>query len=71
MSDTYKIIRFMFRNGSQHPQSTKRTILTGLTLEQAQAHTSSPEASSRTCQKAANRRRTKLYGPWFEGHTKE
>jgi len=57
----YKIVRSYFRGG-------RRTINTGLTLEQAQAHCNDPETSSRTCQKAANVRRTKRMGPWFDGY---
>jgi hypothetical protein len=57
----YKIVR-MFVNRNN------RTIKTGLTLEQAQTYCQDPLASSRTCQKAAGKRRTKLYGPWFDGY---
>jgi hypothetical protein len=64
MSDTFKIVRGYFRGG-------KRTIATGLTLEEAQAHCKNPETSSRTCTKAANKRRTAQHGPWFDGYTKE
>lgn len=62
--DTYKIIRFYFKKG-------KRTIATGLSLEEAQAHCTNPEASSSTCRKWHNRQRTKTYGPWFDGYTLE
>ena len=55
----YKIIRRYFKGGS-------RTIDTGLTLEQAQAHCQDPETSSRTCTKAHLKRRTKQMGPWFD-----
>lgn len=58
----YKIIRF-FQNANN------RTIDTGLTLEEAQAHCSNPEASSSTCTTSAGRRRTKSKGAWFEGYT--
>jgi len=57
----YKVIRFYFKNG-------RRTIKTGLTLEEAQAHCSDPETSSSTCTKSEGRRRTKLQGPWFDGY---
>jgi len=57
----YKIVRMYFRGG-------KRTIETGVTLEQAQAHCRSPEASSKTCTTAAGRARTKRLGPWFDGY---
>lgn len=60
----YKIIRMYFKGG-------RRTIETGLTLEQAQAHCSDPETSSSTCTKAAGKRRTKEKGPWFDGYESE
>ncbi len=66
MADTYKIVRGYFNE-----KYAKRTIATGLTLEEAQAHCRDPETSSRTCQKAANVRRTEQRGPWFDGYTKE
>ena len=56
----YKIVRFYFKGRS-------RTIKRGLTLEQAQAHCNDPETSSRTCTKAAGKRRTQMRGPWFDG----
>jgi len=58
----YIIQRLYFRGG-------RRTIATGLTLEQAQAHCSNPETSSSTCRKAANKRRTAQRGPWFDSYT--
>jgi hypothetical protein len=58
----YKIIRHFF-NG------TKRTVRTGLTLEEAQAHCNDPETSSTTCTKAAGKRRTRIHGRWFDGYT--
>lgn len=61
---TYKIVRF-YQNG------TKRTIQTGLTLDEAQAHCKDPETSSRTATSAAARRRTREKGPWFDGFTQE
>jgi hypothetical protein len=57
----YKIVRMFFRNG-------KRTIKTGLTLEEAQAHCRDPETSSRTATSAKARRRTAARGPWFDGY---
>ena len=64
MADKYKIVRMYQRGG-------KRTVKTGLTLEQAQAHCQDPETSSSTCTKARNRRRTAERGPWFDGYDKE
>lgn len=64
MSDKYKIVRSYFRGG-------KRTIETGLTLEQAQEHCRNPETSSRTATSSRARERTRRKGPWFDGYTKE
>jgi len=64
MADKYKIVRMYFKGG-------KRTIETGLTLEQAQAHCRDPETSSRTCTKSAGRKRTKERGPWFDGYERQ
>jgi hypothetical protein len=47
----------------------KRTIKTGLTLEEAQAHCRDPETSSSTCTSYAGRKRTERKGPWFDGYT--
>jgi hypothetical protein len=60
----YKIERLYFRSGSR-----RRTIATGLTLEEAQAHCRDPETSSSTCTKAANKRRTAQRGPWFDSYS--
>lgn len=60
---TYRIIR-MFLHGS--PRKVRG--MNGLTLEQAQAHCSDPETSSRTCTRADRKRITKAHGPWFEGY---
>ena len=59
----YKIIRMYFDSGIP-----TRTIKTGLTLEEAQAHCSNPETSSRTCKKWTNRKRTERLGAWFDGY---
>lgn len=61
---TYKVIRF-FQNGSH------RTILRGLTLEEAQNICSSEESSSRTCTSKTGKDRTRKYGNWFNGYEKE
>lgn len=60
----YKIVR-MFQRG-WNPK--RRTIKTGLTLEQAQAHCQNPETSSSTATSAKARRYTELHGPWFDGY---
>jgi hypothetical protein len=57
----YKIVRSYMKGG-------RRTIRTGLTLAEAQAHCQDPETSSRTCTKAHLRRRTAERGPWFDGY---
>jgi len=57
----YKIVRHYFKGG-------KRTIKTGLTLEEAQAHCRDPQTSSRTCTTSAGRARTARYGAWFDGY---
>lgn len=64
MRDTYKIVRMYFRGG-------RRTIETGLTLEEAQAHCADPETSSSTCTKSAGKARTKRMGMWFDGYERE
>lgn len=61
---TYKIVRTYFRHG-------KLTMKTGLSLEEAQQHCRDPETSSSTCKKHANRERTRLRGPWFDGYEEE
>jgi len=60
----YKIVRMYFRNRG----SGNRVIARGLTLEEAQAHCSDPETSSRTATSAAAKQRTKTLGPWFDGY---
>ena len=57
----YKIIRYFF-NGR------KRTIESGLSLEQAQAHCNDSETSSSTATGATARRRTRQHGQWFDGY---
>lgn len=59
----YKIVRIYFK--SDYP---RRTVKSGLTLEQAQAHCNDPETSSSTCTKAAGKRRTRERGPWFDSY---
>lgn len=63
---TYKIIRMYFRDDIE-----TRTIDTGLTLEEAQAHCNHPETSSSTCSTLAGLDHTRTYGPWFDGYTAE
>lgn len=61
----YKIVRCYIDNDRA---PNRRTIKTGLTLEEARAHCRDPETSSKTCKKAVNRHHTKQYGPWFDGY---
>lgn len=61
----YKIVRHYFE------PSGKRTIKTGLTLEQAQAHCKDPETSSSTAVGSKARQRTQRYGAWFDGYSEE
>ena len=66
MADTYRIVR----NFLVH--STRILVIKrGLTLEDAQAHCRDPEASSRTCRKAAGLERTEQMGPWFDSYDQE
>lgn len=58
----YKIVRH-YQNGG------RRTIDTGLTLKEAQAHCNNPETSSRTATSAAAKRITRRNGQWFDGYT--
>jgi hypothetical protein len=60
----YKIIR-SYQNGN----TPNRTIKTGLTLAEAQAHCKDPETSSSTCKGSTGRRRTRRLGPWFDGYS--
>lgn len=61
----YKVVRHYFQG------NRKRTIATGLTLEEAQAHCQDPETSSRTATSSVAKRRTRLQGPWFDSYQTE
>lgn len=60
----YKIVRHylgpLVLHGSH--ESYRRTIQSGLTLEQAQKHCADPNTSSRTATSAAAKRRTRTHG---------
>ena len=58
----YKIVRF-YLNGHK-----KRTIMTGLTLAEAQAYCADPETSYATCTKQSGKARTRRMGMWFDGY---
>ena len=59
----YNIVRF-YRDSPIR----RRIIKERVTLEEAQAHCKDPETSSSTCKLSWNKRRTRLYGPWFDGY---
>ncbi len=67
---SYKIVRIYFNGGSSGFRK-RRTIATGLTLEQAQAHCQDPETSSSKCTRADRKRITERNGPWFDGYEEE
>lgn len=62
---TYKIVRYFFRS-ERHC-----TVRTGLTLEKAQAHCKSHEASSKTAVTRDAVKRTRKSGAWFDGYEVE
>lgn len=62
-TDRYRIIR-IYRDADR----PSRTIRRGLTLAEAQAHCADPETSSSTATSAAAKRRTRQFGPWFDGY---
>ena len=59
----YTIQRIYF----SYPEKT-RTIATGLTLAQAQAHCKDPETSSSACTSSVARKRTRTFGMWFDSY---
>lgn len=61
---TYKIVRHYLNH-------TKRTLMTGLSLESAQEHCNDPETSSKTATGAKAKARTRKHGPWFDGYYRE
>lgn len=60
---SYKIVR--------HYMNRKRTMATGLTLEEAQAWCRDPDTSSETTTSKAGLACTRRNGPWFDGYTEE
>lgn len=65
MSTTYKIVRGYFKGHAS------KTIKTGLTLEEAQAHCRNPETSSSKATSAEAHAHTAIYGPWFDGYEED
>jgi len=66
----YKIVRMYSKMSPRggHLTTKKRTIMTGLTLEEAQTHCKSPETSSETCTTPSARAVTRRWGGrWFDG----
>jgi hypothetical protein len=57
----YDIVRFFQR-------SEREVIKRGLTLEEAQAHCTDPETSSKTATSAEAQERTRTRGEWFDGY---
>lgn len=63
----YKVIRMYFKG-----RIRQRTILSGLSLRQAQAHCENPETSSSTAVGSAARRVTRrVCTEWFDGYERE
>ena len=62
----YKIVRF-YANAKHR----SRTIKSGLSLAQAQAHCEDPESSSSTAKSGTARAVTRRMGRWFDGYTEE
>lgn len=63
----YKIVRQFANFGGKMPSSQHRTIETGLTLEEAQAHCHDPETSSRTAT-GSRARKYQHWDAWFDGY---
>lgn len=64
----YKIVRMYLKmpaNPNAHLHTKRRTIATGLTLEQAQKHCNDPETSSSTC----TNNRVRGGWDWFDSYT--
>ena len=64
--ETYEIVRFYFNRPGQSD-----VIATGLTLEEAKAHTNDPQTSSSTATDPEAVARTAEMGPWFDGYREE
>jgi hypothetical protein len=62
----YRIVRHYQAPGKGH-----RTIRSGVTLAEAQAHCQDPETSSETATSSTARARTRRLGAWFDGYETE
>jgi hypothetical protein len=66
-ADTRKFtVRRWFLNSTR-----KVTIYKGLTLQEAQEHCKSPEATSAKATSAAAKARTRKHGPCFDGYEQD
>lgn len=63
---TYRIVRKYFNDSIPY-----EVVAEGQTLEQAQAHCSNPETSSKTCTTEAGLQRTRDKGEWFDVYYRE
>ena len=61
---SYSIVRM-------YQEHDNEVIETDLTLDEAQAHCSDDETSSRTCEDEEGLARTALMGAWFDGYEEE
>lgn len=61
----YMVVRFYA------DRDERDVVAVGLTLEEASAHCSDPEASSVSATGEEALRRTAKHGPWFEGFREE
>ena len=67
----YKIVRMFVHkeNGpGGHVATHRRTIATGLNMDEAQAHCQDPETSSKTCKRDRYRGQ---YAHWFDGYSEQ
>lgn len=61
----YKIVRYYFRS------NTRRTLRTGVTLQEAIDHCGLPDSSSQTARGLRARWDTWWHGRWFDGYIRE
>lgn len=62
----YKIVRHY-----EDPKRPKRTVKSGLYLDEARAHCRDPESSSRTCVGARGKALTRRVGHWFDAYVED